>query len=80
VVATVIASTSHASGLPTEAGYLAGFAVIGSGMLAAAAVAALFRAEEPPGLGDIARDLPDMTARVGEAGGTHTPWPIHRAV
>lgn len=43
VVATVIADTSRASGLPTEAGYLAGFAVIGLGMLAAAGAAALFR-------------------------------------
>jgi MFS family permease len=46
VVATVIASTSHASGLPTQAGYLAGFAVIGFGMLAAAAVAAVFGSGE----------------------------------
>jgi hypothetical protein len=43
VVATVIANASQASGLPTEAGYLAGFAVIGVGMLAAAGAAALFR-------------------------------------
>lgn len=48
VVSTVIANTVRASGLPTDAGYLTGFAVIGVGMLAAAAAAALFRPEHRP--------------------------------
>lgn len=26
------------------------------------------------------RDLPDMAGRVGEAGGAHTPLPVHRPV
>jgi MFS family permease len=43
VVSTVIADTSRSSGMPTGAGYLTGFAVIGFGMLAAAAAATLFR-------------------------------------
>ena len=43
VVSTVIADTSRAAGMPTGTGYLAGFAVIGLGMIAAAAVAAMFR-------------------------------------
>jgi hypothetical protein len=42
VVSTVIVDSSRTSGPPTGAGYLAGFAVIGVGMFAAAAAAALF--------------------------------------
>ena len=48
VVSTVIADVSGASGLKARDGYLAGFAVMGIGMLLAA-VAALFFHPDPPG-------------------------------
>jgi hypothetical protein len=43
VVSTVIVDTSRTSGTPTGAGYLAGLAVIGIGMLAGAGAVALLR-------------------------------------